>query len=608
MKFLSFFFLLFAFAIHSQAVTLQEVEQLFLGVLHGVGDEANMTSVLPCVQDSISIGTDLEGAIKDFTSGDISQVKAGLKLLGEAIETLPDAMTKCGQGLDEAKKLYELLKSFKSPWSFAFHVGKDLIVNGVQIYHDVESLIDAYHATNWTNVGYYTGHALAEIFIGSTLMRTHMRSITNERLTMDLQTIEQIFIGVLKGIEVEANLTAIEKCLTDVSTAGNDFVEAVEDFLKEDMDDVKAGLKLLGEAIELLPDAMTDCQAAIQDAERLYEMIANFKDPWSFIYHVATDLVVNGVQIYDDIQLAIQAYQAQDWLNFGYYCGYSLALVLLGGEKPFNMTDYEDFRHLSNEDFSKRYLGLNLVTLTDMPRVDYRPLLHFANLPTSFDSTQQWPDCIHSIRDQKHCGSCWAFAGSEVLSDRFCIASKGATKDILSPQYLVSCDSSDEGCQGGILPYEWEFLENIGTVTDACLPYHSGDGSAYACSSFQKCEDGSKLRHYYAQKGSTKTFTDPNSVKLEIMTNGPVETGFEVYENFKNYTTGVYVKGSNPGKLLGGHAVKIVGWGVDKGVEYWKCANSWDVKWGEQGFFRIKTGECGIDSDVVAGMPDLKRA
>jgi len=606
MKILSFLVLFLALSIPAKSITLQEVEQLFLGVLQGIGDEASLTAVLPCIKDTVTVGEDVEEAIKDFMAKDISSIKEGLKLLGQAIETLPDAMTQCGAAESQIKKLYELLASFKSPISFAFHVGKDLIVNGVQIYHDIENVIGAFHAGNWNQIGYYSGHALAEIIIGKAL-RTRMNL---ESVTIDLQVIEEIFIGVLQGIEVEANLTAIEKCLTDVATAGGDFVEAVQDFMKEDTEDVKAGLKLLGEAIELLPDAMTQCQEAVTDAERLYEMIANFKDPWSFVYHVATDIVVNGVQIYDNIEAAITAYQNQQWQTFGYNCGYALALVLIGGEKQtsWKMGKYEAFEHLSNEDFAKRYLGLNLVSITnEMPRVDYRPLLSYANVPASFDSRVQWPNCVHSIRNQQHCGSCWAFAGSEVLSDRFCIASKGNVNSVLSPQFMVSCDTSDNGCHGGILPYEWEFLENTGTVTDSCLTYHSGDGSDYPCYNFRTCEDGTPIRQYYAQKGSSKTFTDPESIKLEIMTHGPVETGFEVYENFRNYTTGVYVKGSNPGKLLGGHAVKIVGWGLENGQEHWIVANSWDVTWGEKGFFRIQFGECGIDSDVVAGLADLSR-
>lgn len=47
--------------------------------------------------------------------------------------------------------------------------------------------------------------------------------------------------------------------------------------------------------------------------------------------------------------------------------------------------------------------------------------------------------------------------------------------------------------------------------------------------------------------------------------------------------------------MVGGHAVKIVGWGTENGVSYWTIANSWNTSWGEQGFFRIKEGDCGVD-------------
>ena len=32
---------------------------------------------------------------------------------------------------------------------------------------------------------------------------------------------------------------------------------------------------------------------------------------------------------------------------------------------------------------------------------------------------------------------------------------------------------------------------------------------------------------------------------------------------------------------LGGHAVKIVGYGVDNGMKYWTVANSWNSEFGE---------------------------
>jgi len=54
-----------------------------------------------------------------------------------------------------------------------------------------------------------------------------------------------------------------------------------------------------------------------------------------------------------------------------------------------------------------------------------------------------------------------------------------------------------------------------------------------------------------------------DKIATEIMTNGPVEAAFNVYEDFLTYKTGVYKH--TTGSLLGGHAVKCLGWGVENG-------------------------------------------
>jgi len=89
------------------------------------------------------------------------------------------------------------------------------------------------------------------------------------------------------------------------------------------------------------------------------------------------------------------------------------------------------------------------------------------------------------------------------------------------------------------------------------------------------------------------------------MTHGPVESSFTVYADFPSYTGGVYVQTSD--QELGGHAIKIMGWGVMNGVDYWIVANSWNPDWGVDGFFYIRRGtdECGIEDGFVAGLPKL---
>lgn len=54
------------------------------------------------------------------------------------------------------------------------------------------------------------------------------------------------------------------------------------------------------------------------------------------------------------------------------------------------------------------------------------------------------------------------------------------------------------------------------------------------------------------------------------MTNGPMMVGLTVYEDFMNYESGIYEY--TTGVAVGGHAIKIIGWGTDdEGVVYWIC-------------------------------------
>jgi cathepsin B len=77
-----------------------------------------------------------------------------------------------------------------------------------------------------------------------------------------------------------------------------------------------------------------------------------------------------------------------------------------------------------------------------------------------------------------------------------------------------------------------------------------------------------------------------------------------------SYHNGTYARTAGSPGPKGGHAVKLLGWGVDsKGVDYWIAANSWSPLWGGlKGFFHIRRGtnECGIETTPAAGLPDLE--
>jgi len=94
---------------------------------------------------------------------------------------------------------------------------------------------------------------------------------------------------------------------------------------------------------------------------------------------------------------------------------------------------------------------------------------------------------------------------------------------------------------------------------------------------------------------------DNDTAKQVIFTTGPIETAFDVYRDFMSYESGVYYPTTD--EKLGGHAVKIVGWGHDdvSNLDYWLVANSWGTSWGIDGFFKIKPGVCNFARTLIVG-------
>ncbi|XP_072042204.1 cathepsin B-like [Amphiura filiformis] len=251
------------------------------------------------------------------------------------------------------------------------------------------------------------------------------------------------------------------------------------------------------------------------------------------------------------------------------------------------------------------------------------------DLPKDFDARKQWPNCksIQEVRDQGSCGSCWAFGAVEAMTDRYCIHSNGTLNPHISAEDLTSCCTScGNGCEGGYPMAAWDFWKSEGIVTggqynsnEGCQPYeipacdHHVVGKLKPCGETlptpkckKTCEASYKGsyeddKHKGASAYSVRS--DVDQIQTEIMTNGPVEAAFTVYADFPTYKSGVYQHTS--GEALGGHAIRILGWGTEDGTPYWLVANSWNPDWGNKGFFKILRGkdECGIESQIVAGMP-----
>jgi C1A family cysteine protease len=91
-----------------------------------------------------------------------------------------------------------------------------------------------------------------------------------------------------------------------------------------------------------------------------------------------------------------------------------------------------------------------------------------------------------------------------------------------------------------------------------------------------------------------------------LVEGGPVYIAFLIYEDFFVYGEGIYQY--TTGDFMGGHAVKVVGFGEEDGVEYWIGQNQWGPRWGDNGYFKIafntveagySSGSCDPDFDGI---------
>ncbi|XP_060868981.1 cathepsin B-like [Metopolophium dirhodum] len=253
----------------------------------------------------------------------------------------------------------------------------------------------------------------------------------------------------------------------------------------------------------------------------------------------------------------------------------------------------------------------------------------FGRIPKKFDARKKWRKCntIGAVRDQGNCGSCWALATSSAFADRLCVATDADFNQLLSAEELTfCCHKCGYGCNGGYPIKAWERFNKHGLVTggdyksgEGCEPYRVppcpyDDQGNNTCAGKPREKNHRCTRmcygdqdldfdddHRYTRDSYYLTY---GSIQKDVMTYGPIEASFDVYDDFPNYKSGVYVRSENA-SYLGGHAVKLIGWGEEYGVPYWLMVNSWNADWGDNGLFKIQRGtnECGVDNSTTAGVP-----
>lgn len=211
------------------------------------------------------------------------------------------------------------------------------------------------------------------------------------------------------------------------------------------------------------------------------------------------------------------------------------------------------------------------------------------NIPDEIDWVEK--KMVSNVKNQGQCGSCWAFSTTGALEAAYAIKNNGSVIEF-SEQQLVDCDSTDGGCEGGLMDQAFEFVhENKGLCTEESYEYMGKQGK---CDTSCNVVKGSEVSSFIDVEQSSKALE-------AALAQQPVSVAIQANQlSFQLYRSGILT--GHCGDNLD-HGVLAVGYGEDKGTKFWKVKNSWGSSWGEDGYIRIekeskeeekKAGKCGI--------------
>lgn len=270
-------------------------------------------------------------------------------------------------------------------------------------------------------------------------------------------------------------------------------------------------------------------------------------------------------------------------------------------DKNKSQNDYQlglgPFTDLSWEEFEKNYLSV--------PKIEELKFVHKQDFdfddvaddddgyfPNEKFETIDWRYVHPTVKDQKSCSSCWAFATVAVLEAQLIL--KNSNYSLLSEQELVDCSDNLPGCKGGWYHYSFGYVQKNGLTLGTNYPYVAENRDFIRpCEADHLPRVIKGFKKLYSCAHASYAFTSPKVCtppKIRShMLNGPVATLIHAFREMQHYRQGQWYPDFC--KFVN-HAIELVYVNYDPVTQTGLSVirNSWGPYWGVNGIGEVKIG------------------
>lgn len=180
----------------------------------------------------------------------------------------------------------------------------------------------------------------------------------------------------------------------------------------------------------------------------------------------------------------------------------------------------------------------------------------------------------------------------------------------ISVQQFMSCNKDKAGCEGGSIYQVDESARRLGLSKERDIPYAckkgtynhhyaNGDGKCSRAPWGKQCDTTDRVEAW--KYGGAYRITGESQMMTLLSQGHSLFFGMKLTAEFETWPgqfTGVF-KPVSP-YTEGGHAMAMIGYGVQDGDNYWLVQNSWSTGWHKDGFCKILRGANvgGIEDSV----------